>query len=196
MIVQPDRVQIWASQLAANDFPGVCAMSGQPAETWKKFSFTTPPSWVYALLILVCAGGLGIVLFAVINYVVSQKAAGHLPLTRASKRTVDLVVWVAAGLAIAWLVAWIAAAAIAFTTTDEGLTTIAVILFWLGLLLVVAAVVVRQVVSRLVLPQARVFEPQPGYLDKVVELRNLHPNFVQAVQHLQASRLAQSTGST
>ena len=191
MIVQPDRIQIWASQLAANDFPGVCAMSGQPAETWKKFRFSTSPSWVYALLILVCAGGLGIVLYAIINYVVSQKASGHLPLTRASRRMVNLVVGVSAGLAVAWVVSWIAAATIAFTTTDEGLTTIAIILFWLGLLLAIAAVVGRQVVSRLVLPQAKVFEPQPGYLDKVVELRNLHPNFVAAVHQRAVMAAAQ-----
>ena len=50
---RPDRVQIWASQLAANDFPPVCAMTGRPAETWRKFRFATPPDWAYALLALV-----------------------------------------------------------------------------------------------------------------------------------------------
>ena len=45
------KVRVWASQLWANDFPPVCAMTGRPAETWKKFKFATPPDWTYALLI-------------------------------------------------------------------------------------------------------------------------------------------------
>ena len=56
MINRPDRIQIWASQLAANDFPPVCAMTGRPAETWRKFRFATPPDWAYALLALVVLG--------------------------------------------------------------------------------------------------------------------------------------------
>jgi hypothetical protein len=59
LIAHPDRVQIWASQLGANDFPPVCAMTGRPAELWRKFNFSTPPRWAYALLVLIVVGGSG-----------------------------------------------------------------------------------------------------------------------------------------
>jgi hypothetical protein len=31
---------VWSSQLAANDFPPICVMTGAPAETWRKFRFS------------------------------------------------------------------------------------------------------------------------------------------------------------
>ena len=86
MVTQPDRVQIWASQLAANDFPPVCAMSGQPAETWRKFKFATPPTWAYALLVLVCLGGIGIILYAVVITHRSGDQLHVISLRRASRK--------------------------------------------------------------------------------------------------------------
>ena len=47
MIYPSNRVQIWASQLAANDFPPVCAMTGAPAEAWRKFTFSKTPPWAF-----------------------------------------------------------------------------------------------------------------------------------------------------
>jgi hypothetical protein len=39
LIDEQPGVLIWASQLRANDFPPVCAMSGRPAQTWRQFYF-------------------------------------------------------------------------------------------------------------------------------------------------------------
>ncbi|TMG25324.1 MAG: hypothetical protein E6H95_12090 [Chloroflexi bacterium] len=66
MISPPDRVTIWQSQLTANDFPPVCAMSGQPAETWHKFRFATAPPWAFLLGAIVVAA-------------LSRRASGYLP---------------------------------------------------------------------------------------------------------------------
>jgi len=195
IVAPPDRVQVWASQLGANDFPPVCAMSGQPAETWRKFRFATPPTWAYALLVLVCIGGLGIILYAVVITLVSQKAAGFLPLTRSSSRTVALAIWVPAGLLIGWVVLWVLAAAIGLPSSDSTALTIAAIMFWVGLLLLIAGLVGRLLVMRLVCPRGKVMEPQPGQLDKLVELQNVNPAFVAAVHQLHAARLAQTAGS-
>jgi hypothetical protein len=195
IVAPPDRVQVWASQLAANDFPPVCAMSGQPAETWRKFKFATPPTWAYALLVLVCLGGLGIILYAVVITLVSQKAAGFLPLTRTSSRTVALAIWVPAGLLIAWVVLWVLAAAIGLPSSDSTALTIAAIMFWVGLLLLSAGLVGRLLVMRMICPRGKVTEPQPGQLDKLVELQNVSPIFVAAVHQLQAARIAQTAGS-
>jgi MFS family permease len=195
VVTQPDRVQIWASQLAANDFPPVCAMSGQPAETWRKFKFATPPTWAYALLVLVCLGGIGIILYAVVITVVAQKASGFLPLTRHSSRTVALAIWVPAGLLIGWIVLWLLAAAVGFPSSDSTVLTIAAVMFWVGLLLLIAGLVGRLLVMRMIVPRAKVMEPQPGQLDKVVELQNVSPVFVGAVHQVHAARMAQTAGS-
>lgn len=192
---QPDRVSIWASQLAANDFPPVCAMTGRPAEIWRKFSFSTPPPWVYALLILVCLGGIGIIAFAIVNAVVSQRASGYLPLTRSSKRTVDLVIWVPVGLIVGWIVLWVAAIAAASATPTGSESAVPGILFGLGALAFIGGVVGRLVITKLVIPSAKVMEPEPGQTDKIVELRNVNANFVEAVRQLQHSRLAQPPSS-
>ena len=193
---RPDRVSIWASQLAANNFPPVCAMTGKPAETWRKFNFTTPPTWVYALLVLICLGGIGIVAFAIVNAMVSQRASGYLPLTRSSKRTVDLVIWVPVGLVIAWIVLWIAGLAALSATPVDSQSAVPGILFGLGGLAFIAGVVGRLVITKLVAPTAKVMEPQPGYTDKIVELRNVNPIFAAAVSQQHAGWLAKSTGST
>ena len=106
---RPDRVVVWASQLAANDFPPVCAMTGAPAETWRKFRFSTAPAWAAVFLLLLCTGvGLLIVFLAI--YLVSRRASGYLPLTRASSRRVGLASWIPAGLLVGGFVVVVAAA--------------------------------------------------------------------------------------
>lgn len=192
MIARPDRIQIWSSQLAANDFPPVCAMTGRPAETWRKFNFATPPQWAYALLVLVCAGGLGIILFVIVIALIAQRASGYLPLTHSSRRQVELAIWVPASLLIAWILLWVAAAVIGLPSNDSTVETVAGVMFWIGTLALGAGLVGRFVMMRFLVPQARVMEPFPGQLDKVVELRNVNPLFVQAVQQQQAARAAQA----
>src|SRR5256885_14051120 len=78
LVNQPDRVLIWSSQLRANDFPPVCALTGAPAETWHKFRFVTVPGWAYAFLVLLCTG-IGLLPIFIILAVVSRRGAGDLP---------------------------------------------------------------------------------------------------------------------
>lgn len=166
-------------------------MTGRPAETWKKFNFATPPGWAYALLFLVCLGGIGIAAFAVVVALVSQRASGHLPLTRSSARTVTLAFWIPIGLLIAWPVAWAIAAIFGFGFSDSTSSTIAGVFFWFGVLFLIAGLVGRLVITRLISPQAKVMELPPGQTDRIVELRNVHPVFVAAVQQRQQARAAQ-----
>jgi len=60
------------------------------------------------LLLLVCAGGLGFIAYAIAMAAVAERASGYLPLTRSSSRTVTLAFWVPTGLLIAWVAAWAA----------------------------------------------------------------------------------------
>jgi len=186
------RVQVWASQLWANDFPPVCAMTGRPAETWKKFNFATPPDWAYALLILICLGGIGFVAFAVTIAVVSQRASGYLPLTRSSATTARLALWVPVGILIAWPACWLIALIVgAAGNNDPTANGVAVAFLLLGAVCLLAGLLGRLVITRLITPQARVKAPAPGQTDRIVELRNVHPAFVTAVQQHQQARAVQ-----
>ncbi len=192
MSTSPDRVQVWSSQLWRNDFPPICAMTGRPAQTWRRFKFATPPAWSYALLILVCLGGMGVIAFAVVMALTAQRASGYLPLTRESSRLVTLATFVPIGVMILAVVVWIAAIPVAASDT---IGNAAGWLFWIGVLLLVSGLAGRLIVTPLLTPRARVMEVAPGQNDRIVELRNVHPAFVAAVQQLQQSRAMQSSRS-
>ena len=163
-------------------------MTGLPAETWRKFKFATPPDWAYALLILICVGGLGFIAFAIVMSLIAQRASGYLPLTRSASRTVSLAVWIPIGLLIAAPVAWVTA----LFAGASNANTIGIGLLWLGILFLLAGLVGRLLVTRLVCPRAKVMEAAPGQTDRIVELRNVHPNFVTAINQVQLSRVAPS----
>src|SRR3989442_15867668 len=107
-------------------------MTGRPGETWKKFKFATPPDWVYALLVLVCLGGIGILAFAIVTAVVSQRASGYLPLTRSSSRTAALAFWIPVGLLIACPGAWAIGAFFGGSSGDSSGATLTGVGFWRG----------------------------------------------------------------
>jgi hypothetical protein len=189
MVARPDRVTIWASQLEANDFPPVCAMTGGPAEVWRKFRFSTPPTWVYFFLILVCIGGLGLLFYALIVTLISQKATGHLPLTMRARNRLRVYIGVVVALLPLSFVLFFTGLAFG-SSSDSTSSTIAIVLTTAGVLLFVAFLA-GALLRSLFGPRGRVMEPQPGYVDKLVELRNVHPAFVMAVQQMHASRMAQ-----
>lgn len=166
-------------------------MSGRPAETWRKFKFVTPPGWAYWLLLLVCAGGLGFIAYAIAIAAVSERASGFLPMTRSSSRTVTLAFWIPSGLLIAWVVAWIVAAIIGWSSTNPSVSTIGGISFGVGFLLLAAGLAGRLVVAPRLRPRGKVRVIAPGQTDRLVELRNLHPNFVAALNHVYEARAAQ-----
>ena len=160
-------------------------MTGQPAQTWRRFKFATPPAWSYALLILVCLGGMGAIAFAVVMSLTAQRASGYLPLTKDSSRLVTLSFWVplvVMGLAV---LLWIAAFPVAASTS---IGDAAGWLFWIGLLLLISGLAGRLIVTPLLTPRAKVMEVAPGQNDRIVELRNVHPAFVAAVAQRQQER--------
>jgi len=196
VISRPDRVYIWAAQLAANDFPPVCALTGAPAQTWRKFRFATPPPWAYALYVLVLCGGIGLFLGAMVMAAVAERATGFLPLTRGSSRLVALARWVPVGLSVGSVVVWIGVAAGAIAqidAADANAAPVAGILLLGGMLLLVPGLIGRLVVTPLVSPRGRVTVRQGSY-DKLVEIRNVHPAFVAAVNQLHQARVAQAAG--
>ena len=186
----PDRVVIWSSQLAANDFPPVCAMTGAPAETWRKFRFSTAPDWAYAFLLLLCTGvGLLIVFLAI--YLVSRRASGYLPLTRASSRRVALASWIPGGLFLLTLLLWVLAIIISSSSNDDTAGAVAGLVLIFSLVVLIAAMIGWLVIRRLIGPRAKVFDRQPGMVEYMVEIRKVHPAFVSAVVQAQHARAAQ-----
>jgi hypothetical protein len=168
-------------------------MTGRPAETWHKFRFSTPPPWAYALLVLVVFGGLGLLVGAIVMSAVAQKARGFLPLTRKSSRLVWLAVWIPGGLILGSLALWFVVVIAAFANvdaTDTNASVVAGIFFLIGLLLLLAGLVGRLVIMPLVCPRGRVTQ-QPGYYDKLVEIKNVHPVFAAAVDHMHQTWAAQ-----
>jgi hypothetical protein len=168
-------------------------MTGAPAETWRKFRFSSPPPWAYALYVLVILGILGMIVAAALMSAVAQRASGFLPLTRGTLRLVGLAIWVPIGLMIGAVALWIVvpiAAVASIDATDPNAGTVAGLSLLLGALLLVVGLIGRLVVTPLVCPRARVTQP-PGYYDKLVEIRNVHPAFVAAVNQMHQARAAQ-----
>lgn len=169
-------------------------MTGLPAETWRRFKFATAPTWAYSLLLLSLAGGIGAIAYVITVNLVAQRASGHLPLTRSNSRLAAVMRWgplTLAGAGVASWVLWLATASM----QGQAAQAVAIASAMLGLNFFLSAFIARLVVRPLVCPRARVMEPPPGYNDKLVELRNVHPAFVAAVQRTQQARHLQRIGN-
>jgi hypothetical protein len=185
------RVQVWASSFAANDFPPVCAMTGRPAETWRKFRFITAPGWAYAFLALTCLG-IGLLLIFIVMRLVSRSASGYLPLTRASSDLLRNTNWLFGGSLLFGPALWIAGVSLNSGSSEQSGASLGVIVVLIGLLVFAAAVTAWLVVRPLVGPRGKVMAQQPGHYDRIVEISNVHPAFVSAVQQHQQMRTQQA----
>ncbi len=163
-------------------------MTGRPAETWRKFTFSTPPGWTYALIPLICLGVLGLVIAGAVIYGVSERATGSLPLTHSSSRTVGLAIWTPVALLVASPVAWV----LAFVFGSAKDSPVFPIFFLIGAAFLLAGLLGRLVGTPLIIPRARVSPMQSGQYDRLVEIRNVNPAFAAAVRQHQQARYAQA----
>jgi len=163
-------------------------MTGAPAEVWRKFRFRTVPGWAYAFLVLLVTG-IGLLPIFIIMAVVSRRASGHLPLTRASRQKLRLVEWGIISLLPLMIVLFIGAAIVGSGSNSETASTITFTLSFLGF--VIGLLVVKPLIG----PRGNVMEQRPGYHDKLVELRNVHPAFVAEVNYKHQQRAAQQAAS-
>src|SRR5450759_81198 len=148
-------------------------MTGAPAETWRKFQFSTAPAWSYLLLLRVCSG-VGVLISLLIMYLVSRRASGYLPLTKASSRRIALASWIPGGLVIGTIGLWVLAAIVGNSSNDATTGAIAAVLVILSLLTLLAGFVGLLVVRPLIGPGGTVMDQQPGQFDRVVELSLIH----------------------
>jgi len=174
-------VLVWQSQLAANDFPPVCAMTGAPAETWRRFNFSTAPPYAFWI------GGL------IVAAMMSRRASGYLPLTRASANKLRLYFWTLVALIPIGVVVAFVGLTVAGASNGEGVgATLGILGFVLGLASLLVGFIGLVIVRRTLGPTGKVLEPQPGQYQSLIELRNVHPAFVAAVQQLQHMRAQQA----
>jgi len=171
-------VQVWRSQLTANDFPPVCAMTGAPAETWRKFTFTSTPPWAFLL------GALGAAAF-------SSRVTGYLPLTRTSSKRVTIARSVFFGFIPLAILFWVASAMVLPEPNGDATRgAIAGFLFLFGLAAFGIAIIGILVGRNSFGPSGKIIERRE-YNQPIVELGRVHPVFVGAVQQHQQARAAQ-----
>jgi len=171
-------VTIWQSQLVANDFPPICAMTGQPAETWRKFKFATAPPWAFLLGVIAILA-------------LSRRATGYLPLTRDSAKKLSMFTWIFVGLLPLAVLFWVVAAFVAPPNSDPVRSTITLLLVLLGFASFFIGLIGVVVGRRFYGPTGKVLEQQRGYYEPLIELQRVHPNFVAAVRQRQQERAAQ-----
>jgi len=169
-------------------------MTGAPAETWRKFRFSTTPAWALLFLLLICIG-IGFFVSLPLAYLAGRHASGSLPLSHSSKRLLEIPKWVGVASLAFWAIDWILAA-IAFSLqhdpTNPTAALASLLLFYLGLPGLVLGVVLLEIAFQLGTlpygPRAKVRKQEPGQPDRVVELLRVHPAFVAAVLEMQKSR--------
>ncbi len=171
------NVQVWQSQLVANDFPPVCAMTGAPAEMWRKFTFTNTPAWAFMF------GAIGAAAF-------SSRVSGYLPLTRQASQRITRVRWLFAGLIPLAIVLFVVGGIVSPADGDPTRGTIAGLLFLLGFTAILVGIIGILIGRNYFGPGARIIERR-GQPEPLVELRRVHPAFVAAVQQQQQARAAQ-----
>ncbi len=172
------KVSVWETQLRSNDFPPICAVTGKPAEMWRRFKYTSVPAWAH--------------LFGWAGFAFESRTSGYLPLTRAASKRITLIRVVLAGTIPLSILLWLAGGLIAPPNGDTDSTrdvlTGALILG--GILMLMIAIVALMFGFFNYGPKARISDVS-GQRDRLVELRGLHPAFVAAVKQLQAQRAAQ-----
>ena len=173
-------------------------MTGAPAETWRRFRFSTAPAWALVFLLVLLCVGIGFFVGLPLAYLVGRHASGPLPLTRQSKRALEIPMWAGAALIASAAIAWVLGAIAASMQHDPANPAAAIaslLFFYTGLLTLVGGVVLLEIGFQLGAlpygPRAKVGKQIPGDPDRVVELRGVHPAFVAAVLEMQRSRAEQ-----
>jgi hypothetical protein len=170
-------VLVWQTQLMANDFPPVCAVTGSPAQTWQKFTFTKTPPWAFWV------GGV------ILSAALAERVTGYLPLTQASAQKIRTLRWTFLGLLLIGFVLF----GISFVVAANSTGPLWAVLFFLGLGALFAGLIGTLVGRGAMGPRGKLLDQQPGYYQlRLIELSNVHPAFVAAVQQHQQMRAQQA----
>jgi hypothetical protein len=136
--------------------------------------------------------GVGLVLIVLITAAVSRRAGGWLPLTRSSRRKLRTVFWTFTGLLVGGIAAglWGLGAIVLAPEMQGPQTALGLRLMVVGLTSFIMGALGQVAVRPRVGPQGIVTAQWVRGLGNVVDLRNVHPVFVIAVDRLQHQRAA------
>ena len=197
MISPSVKLQVWASQLAADDFPRVCVYSGEPADSWWWFRPFTTYRWARPFLLLLLLFVVGFVLTGPLGYVLSTRAGGHLPMKAMYARRLWLVPRVSAAILGVGVLMFIVGLQAPVGNVVLGLAGVFV-LFTSPVVILAGLIGVQiglQVAWNPLAPRGRILARKPGDPDRIVEISNVHPAFVAAAQAMYAARAPHATES-
>jgi hypothetical protein len=161
---------VTATELEGKRLPPVCAMTGAPSETWRRFRFATLPvsAWMSS---------------GPFSFGSERSAIGYLPLTRRSAQRLALITWVPFGAIIIGTSVAALSAITGLQSSDSTVAAVAATLLFLGLMLLFCGGVAL-LLTRQIGPQGKVRDAEPGAHreSKIVELSRVHPEFVAAVR--------------
>jgi hypothetical protein len=153
-------------------------MTGAPAETWRKFRFESHSALGIPFDVLT-GGFFGAGYFSTRG----RKAKGRLPLTNRARRRMRMATWIPlSAIPISLL---LVVTAYSLPSWIKGAAGV------LGLVVLLAGLIGFLIARSLIGPKGKVIPRPPGIDDQLVELRNVHPAFVIAVQQMQQARAAQ-----
>lgn len=157
--------------MKAGRLPKISPLSGQPAETPRKYRFRTAPQWVWALIAAGILVGVGWIPGVIVMLAVSKSESGPLYLTFSEKRSIlvkHIVTWSFLTLALIGF-------ALAFTVdvNYKGIAVVAAFVGTIGWFICALGVLPK------IRPRATVRVLPSGA--KTVELKQVHPIFAQAV---------------
>ncbi|HYL08927.1 MAG TPA: hypothetical protein VEU76_10275 [Candidatus Udaeobacter sp.] len=157
-------------------------MTGEPAETWRKFTFSSL-RWLPLVLL-----PLGVVGHAAIG-LMERRASGRLPLTQASKARLRRAGWQGLVLMLAAFGSFGAIAAIGVAAGPHAFngpqSDAAGFLLFGGLLALIGGTLVLLIARYLVGPRGVVRPKRAGDKELMVEIWNVHPAFVAAFDQMQ-----------
>ncbi|HEV8596410.1 MAG TPA: hypothetical protein VGR23_01720 [Candidatus Dormibacteraeota bacterium] len=135
---------------------------------------------------------MGLVLIVLITAAVSRRAGGWLPLTRSNRRKLRTVFWTFTGLLVGGIAAgfWGLGAIVLAPDMHGSQVAMGFLLLVVGLTSFIVGALGHVAVRPRVGPQGVVTAQWVRGLGNVVELRNVHPAFVIAVERLQQQRAA------
>jgi hypothetical protein len=155
-------------------------MTGAPAEMWRKFVFSKSPPWAFWVGGLLLAAAL------------ADRVSGYLPLTRASARKIVLVRVAFVGLILVGFASW----AIGFAVAANSNGGLYALFFLLGLGALFGGLIGLLLGRAAMGPTGKLLDQTPGQYQRLIELGNVHPAFVTAVQQHQHERYAQAYRQT
>jgi hypothetical protein len=169
----PNTVVVPAADFEAGRLPGICAVTGAPATANLKRHYAGTPQWVGCLFLISWLALIVAILFT------HQEVTGRLPVISSIAARVERLHRTGSLAFFAGIAAWIVAVVAGLVLSGTAGTVVVTMLLTLGVVAFIAAVTTSVMESRMLGIKGRV--TKDGFGTRWVQLRGVHPAFVQAI---------------